>query len=112
MPARVRRMCERAKSLPAQIERPHNQRRQADGHGQSERDQAVEKSQAGTLSRRFVSRGVLLLDRPAADRHSYFSDSTGSICAARVAGTVPKITPTSVAAVRAISTDNHEMGKS
>ena len=40
-----------------------------------------------------------------------FSASTGSICAARVAGTVPKTTPTRVAAARAMKTDNQENGQ-
>jgi len=37
-------------------------------------------------------------------------DSTGSNWAARVAGTVPKITPTTTAAVMATATDQGEIG--
>jgi hypothetical protein len=42
--------------------------------------------------------------------HSNFSDSTGSSCAARVAGSVPKTTPTRVAAASAMIADNPEIG--
>ena len=42
--------------------------------------------------------------------HSYFSASTGSSCAARVAGMVPKTTPTTMAEVRAMTTDQGVMG--
>ena len=45
----------------------------------------------------------------AAD-YSYLSASTGSNCAARVAGTVPNMTPTRVAEVRAMAIDQPEMG--
>jgi len=42
--------------------------------------------------------------------YSYFRDSTGSICAARFAGTVPKITPTIVDVTSEIATDQPVMG--
>src|SRR5579859_5466736 len=42
--------------------------------------------------------------------YSYFSDSTGSICAARVAGTVPKTTPTTSEISSAATIDHGEMG--
>lgn len=48
----------------------------------------------------------LLLDHA----YSYLRDSTGSSCAARVAGTVPKITPTSVAAANAMMTESQLTG--
>src|ERR1039458_10288958 len=48
-------------SLSAQIKRPHNQRRKADGGSQSESDQAIEKCQVGSLGR-LVVRGVLPVD--------------------------------------------------
>jgi hypothetical protein len=42
--------------------------------------------------------------------YSNLSDSTGSSCAARVAGSVPNTTPTSVAAAKAMMADNPEIG--
>ena len=42
--------------------------------------------------------------------YSNLRDSTGSNCAARVAGSVPKTTPTSVAAASAMIADSPEMG--
>src|SRR5580658_9968287 len=58
------------------------------------------------------ARSPLLARFRDARHYSYFKASTGSICAARVAGTVPKTTPTTVAAARAMITDIHEMGNS
>ena len=42
--------------------------------------------------------------------YSNLRDSTGSNCAARVAGRVPNTTPTSVAAASAMTADSPEMG--
>lgn len=46
----------------------------------------------------------------AGENYSYLRLSTGSNCAARVAGTVPKITPTIVETIIAIIADNPEIG--
>ncbi len=54
----------------------------------------------------FSARGYSLAVR----HYSNFRDSTGSNCAARVAGRVPKTTPTSVAAASAIIADSPEIG--
>lgn len=59
-----------------------------------------------------------LFSSPPSGRHidgedySYLRASTGSIWAARVAGTVPKMTPTAMAEERAMTTDQGEMGRS
>ena len=92
--------------LVPRVERPHNQQCQADGHGQCQRNQAVEKYEVGTL-RGFVA--VRVLPAGPVD-YSYLRASTGSNCAARVAGTVPKTTPTMVAAASAITTESHGVG--
>ncbi len=57
----------------------------------------------------YSARGYRIVARSTRD-YSYLRDSTGSSCAARVAGRVPKTTPTMVAAASAIIADSPEIG--
>src|SRR5271156_6167585 len=60
---------------------------------------------------RFRARGLEYQFTSEALSYSYFRDSTGSICAARFAGRVPKMTPTAVEVTSAITTDHGETGR-
>ena len=86
--------------LAAVMEGQHDQGSEADGGNQSQHQEAVNQHEVG---RRGDPRAAAR-QLPSRD-YSYFRDSTGSSSAARVAGTVPKTTPTSMAAAKAMMTD-------
>jgi hypothetical protein len=52
---------------------------------------------------------LIAIEAPSGIRYSYLSDSTGSIWAARLAGRVPKMTPTMVEVTSDTTTDQGEM---
>jgi hypothetical protein len=105
--------------LPVQIEGQHDQAGQEGGEQKRKGDEAVHENQAGSFGTLFGLRIRLRVFRFTIFRlqfisiplYSYFNASTGSICAARVAGAVPKMTPTSVAATRATTMEMPEMGR-
>ena len=97
------------------IEGQHNHQGKADRRGQSQNQQPIEQREIRTFFQMIFfsgasSIGISMGWLEGVPAHSYFSDSTGSICAARVAGMVPKTTPTSIAAARAMATDQGEIG--
>jgi len=91
----------------------HDHHGQANGGGERQGDEAVDQGEARPgeeLSSAQAPADLARVGRSGAGNHSYLSASTGSSWAARVAGTVPKITPTRVAEARAMTTDQGEMG--